>query len=252
MKKRTHFILLVSAILFLLLAALAIWLGLGQHRIASKTMSPAESEAEAMLQTLHDMTAEASADLASSTEVQDETDPAESEALTAAQISDELRIWVGDSRTLGMEQALEGSTPDIFIGAAGEGYDWFAADGLPQLLSTMKTYPSAPVIFNLGVNDYDNLSRYLALYQSLLEEHPTTRFYFLSVNPIDPARCQNITNEEISDFNTHLRELSGGTYIDSYTWMRANDVRTKDGIHYEEDDYRSLYKYVITQISSLS
>ncbi|MFR3321316.1 MAG: hypothetical protein ACLTSZ_09500 [Lachnospiraceae bacterium] len=65
---------------------------------------------------------------------------------------DELRIWVGDSRTLGMEQALDGATPDVFIGAAGEGYDWFAADGLPQLLSAMKAHPLSPIIFNLGVN----------------------------------------------------------------------------------------------------
>ena len=252
MKKSTHFILLVSAILFLLLAALAIWLGLGQHRIASKTVSPAESEAEVVLQTLHDMTAAQEADPASATAEADETGSTEIETAAAAGTMDELRIWVGDSRTLGMERALAGSTPDIFLGAAGEGYDWFASDGLPQLLSAIKAHPDAPVIFNLGVNDYDNLSRYIALYESLLKEHPTTRFYFLSVNPIDPERCQNITNEEISDFNAHLQALSGGTYIDSYTWMRANDVQTKDGIHYEEDDYRALYKYVITQISSLS
>ena len=46
MKKNTHFILFAAGILFLLLAALAIWLGLGQHRMTSKTVSPAESEAD--------------------------------------------------------------------------------------------------------------------------------------------------------------------------------------------------------------
>ncbi|MFR3321315.1 MAG: hypothetical protein ACLTSZ_09495 [Lachnospiraceae bacterium] len=49
MKKNTHFILFAAGILFLLLAALAIWLGLGQHRMTSKTVSPAESEADAVL-----------------------------------------------------------------------------------------------------------------------------------------------------------------------------------------------------------
>ena len=246
MKKNTHFILFAAGILFLLLAALAIWLGLGQHRMTSKTVSPAESEADAVLQALQDMTAEQPAASASATEMQSET------AHTEPKATDELRIWVGDSRTLGMERALDGSTPDVFIGAAGEGYDWFAADGLPQLLSAMKAHPLSPVIFNLGVNDYDNLSRYLALYQSLQKEHPAARFYFLSVNPIDPARCQNITNEEISDFNAQLQELAGDMYIDSYTWMRANDIQTKDGIHYEEDDYRALYKYVKTQIEAFT
>ena len=189
MKKNTHFILFAAGILFLLLAALAIWLGLGQHRMTSKPVSPAESEADALLQTLQDMTAEQTAAPTSATEAQSEA------AQTEAKATDELRIWVGDSRTLGMERALDGSTSDVFIGAAGEGYDWFASDGLPQLLSAMKAHPLSPVIFNLGVNDYDNLSRYLTLYRSLQKEHPAARFYFLSVNPIDPARCQNITNE---------------------------------------------------------
>lgn len=96
MKKNTHFILFAAGILFLLLAALAIWLGLGQHRMTSKTVSPAESEADAVLQALQDMTAEQPAASASATEIQSET------AHTEPKATDELRIWVGDSRTLGM------------------------------------------------------------------------------------------------------------------------------------------------------
>ena len=204
--KKTHILFFCSRHSFLLLAALAIWLGLGQHRMTSKTVSPQSPKRTLYLQALQDMTAEQTAASASATEMQSETAHTESKA------TDELRIWVGDSRTLGMEQALDGATPDVFIGAAGEGYDWFAADGLPQLLSAMKAHPLSPVIFNLGVNDYDNLSRYLALYRSLQKEHPAARFYFLSVNPIDPARCQNITNEEISDL-THSCRSSWAIYI---------------------------------------
>lgn len=118
------------------------------------------------------MTAEQTASSASATEIQSETAHTEPKAM------DELRIWVGDSRTLGMEQALDGATPDVFIGAAGEGYDWFAADGLPQLLSAMKAHPLSPIIFNLGVNDYDNLSRYLALYRSLQKSTLLPGFIF--------------------------------------------------------------------------
>lgn len=240
MKKNTSFILILSAALLILLAALAIWLRCSPDLTASRTISPAECEAESVLQTLkartenHPDTAEASSE--------SESDAAPPEAAEA------VRIWVGDSRTLGMERALGDDTSDRFIGAAGEGYDWFASDGLPQLQRVLEQFPSAPVIFNLGVNDYDNLSRYLELYQTLIDAYPGTSFYFLSVNPVDPARCQNITNEEISDFNAHLKLLAADRYIDSYTWMLANDVQTKDGIHYSEEDYRALYKYVITQL----
>ena len=156
-------------------------------------------------------------------------------------------IWVGDSRTVGMQRAMKNE--DCYIGASGEGYYWFSAEGLPLMKKAIGQHPDAPVIFNLGVNDYENLDLYLALYRSLFAEYPDTHFYFLSVNPIDPKRCSAITNEEISDFNTHLKELSPDTYLDSYTWMIQNGIETIDGIHYSEEDYRALYEFTQSQLS---
>lgn len=183
-----------------------------------------------------------------------ENDPAEKDAgdasteLTAAErLGGPSVIWVGDSRTLGMQNAVDSN--DLFIAAAGEGYDWFVADGLPQLKDALRVNPDLPVVFNLGVNDYDNMDLYLDLYVSLTEEYPDTCFYFLSINPIDPEICHNITNEEISDFNSHLCSLFPDTYLDSYTPIMANEITPIDGIHYSKEDYRFIYKYVSGQIA---
>ena len=115
----------------------------------------------------------------------------------------------------------------------------------------VQQHPDAPVIFNLGVNDYENLDLYLDLYRSIFDDYPDTRFYFLSVNPIDPERCSEITNEEITDFNEHMKALFPDTYIDSYTWMLANEIETIDGIHYSEEDYRALHAFTLSQLSLL-
>lgn len=171
-----------------------------------------------------------------------ETQPEE----TAEDSSELFVIWVGDSRTLGMQNALKNE--DLYIAAAGEGYNWFVDSGLEELRNAIRTYPDAPVVFNLGVNDYDNMDNYMDLYVSLLEEYPDTHFYFLAVYPIDPEICHNITNEEIADFNQHLLRLFPDTYLDSYSLIRAGEILPIDGIHYSKDDYRFIYEYAIKQI----
>jgi lysophospholipase L1-like esterase len=139
---------------------------------------------------------------------------------------------------------------DCYIAAAGEGYEWLSASGLPLLYDAIAAYPDSPVIFNFGVNDYDNMALYLALYQSLVQDYPDTRFYFLSVNPIEPTLCHNITNEEIADFNQHLKDLFPDTYIDSFTYLMVNQAVTIDGIHYSSEDYRKIYEFATAQIAA--
>lgn len=176
----------------------------------------------------------------------------ETEAPVSARISEPAAdslpfIWVGDSRTIGMQNAMDNE--DCYIGAAGEGYHWFKETGLSLLQETMKDYPQSPVIFNFGVNDYDNLALYLSLYKEIVSEYPDTHFYFLSVNPIEPTICKNITNEEICDFNAHLKADYPDTYLDSYTYLMVNEVATIDGIHYSEEGYRQIYEYATEQIN---
>ena len=140
---------------------------------------------------------------------------------------------------------------DVYIGASGEGYDWLSANGLPLLKKAIKDYPEAPVVFNFGVNDYDNMENYLTLYTSLLDKYKDTHFYFLSVNPIDPDICKNITNEEITDFNNHLKNTFGSAYIDSYSYLLMKEAGTIDGVHYSGDNYRLIHTFAAEEIAKL-
>lgn len=239
MKKNTIAGILLAAAAIIVLAVLAVYLTV-QHRDAlfPAGNTPAESEAEAVLIALHE--SETEAPLHSGAD-------GDASADDSSDLPELFVIWVGDSRTIGMRDAVKND--DIYIGASGEGYDWLSEVGLPQVEDAIETYPDAPVVFNFGVNDYDNMENYLALYESLLEEYPDTHFYFLAVNPIDPVVCKNITNEEIADFNSHLRDSFGDdAYIDSYTYLLMNEAVTVDGIHYSKEDYQAVYEFAVKSI----
>ena len=246
MKKGTVIGIIFAVLALVGLGALSLYLAL-QYResLLLSSRSTTESEADAVLASLSD----------SSSQTENATEPATDEYIPESEVGSEdpvfshdsiFLIWAGDSRTLGMRDALQND--DLYIGASGEGYDWLSETGLPQLKAAIQQYPDAPVVFNFGVNDYDNMERYLALYESLPQEFPDTHFYYLSVNPIEPTLCQNITNEEIRDFNEHLKAAFPDTYIDSFTNLMINEATTIDGIHYSKEDYRAIYEFAVQQI----
>lgn len=235
MKKGTVFGILFAVISIIALGALAVYLTLNfRMETFFATSDRIESEADAAMQALYE----------SQTEKTTEAPQTEK----AAKPSHDPVIWVGDSRTLGMRDALEDTGADVFIGASGEGYEWLKETGLPELKEAITNLPDAPVVINFGVNDYDNLSNYMALYQELTAEYADTDFYFLSVNPIEPTLCKNITNEEIADFNAHLKAEYPDTYIDSFTILMIDQTVPFDGIHYSEDDYKKIYEFALGRI----
>lgn len=240
MRKETLFSLAAALLVFTGLAGLTAYLVLNYNEATlNPKQAQLESEADAALTALQE-----SVDAAS-----EDSSPARQGNQLVYKAPERFLIWVGDSRTVGMHDAMQND--NLYIAAAGEGYSWFASDGLPELREALADYPDTPVIINLGVNDCDNLANYLALYQQLVADYPDTPFYFLSVNPIDPDADLYLTNEEIADFNAHLKAAYPSAYIDSFTWIFAEDIRTFDGIHYTEDAYRALYKYVVTQLETL-
>lgn len=246
MKKEMISGLAAATLLLLLLTGLAAYLHFSGSRSSLAPDSRlAESEADAVLESLHASTKESNMD--------PERGLSQSAAKgsgTNVQSAPQLLIWVGDSRTVGMQNAMKND--DLYIAAAGEGFRWFEETGCSELEAAISNHPDTPVILNLGVNDYDNLERYLACYQKLVEAYPQTPFYFLSVNPIDPELCLSITNEEIAGFNAQLKAAFPEQYIDSFTWMRVQEILPFDGIHYTKEDYRSLHEYVTERLAKMN
>lgn len=223
MKKQTYLCIAAIMAAFLILGAVAVFLTLNfGDGLFSDTKAQSDAESEFHFETE-----------ARSTE-------------PSADSRDHFLIWVGDSRTVGMRDAVRDEC--VYIGASGEGYNWFTYSGEAQMEAAILEEPDAPVVFNLGVNDYENIDLYIKEYQRLTEKFPDTVFYFLSVNPIDPALCQNITNEQIADFNSRLKESFPDTYIDSFTYLMANEIVPFDGVHYSEDAYQMLHDFVVNEL----
>ncbi|MCR1842696.1 SGNH/GDSL hydrolase family protein [Murimonas intestini] len=162
-------------------------------------------------------------------------------------------IFVGDSRTVGMQEAVKSFYPEdrcMFDAKSGEGYVWFRDTGMAQLESFISEAPDCPVILNLGVNDYKNINEYIELYQELFSSHPDTDFYIMSVNPVMDELCPAISNKIICDFNDKMKESFPDRYLDCYTYLLSTSLETMDGLHYTENTYIAIHDYVVGKLGA--
>lgn len=170
-------------------------------------------------------------------------------------------IFVGDSRTIGMQNALKKLLPEddcIFVGKVGEGCAWFLAEGQSEMADAIAAYPDAPVVLNFGVNDPDQIGQYLDAYRSMLESFPDTDFRFLSVNPVQKGRMiengiseealQLVTTANITRLNQAIQEAFPDRYLDSSTMLKTTGFETVDGLHYDRQTYLKIHRFVIGQL----
>ena len=156
-------------------------------------------------------------------------------------------IFVGDSRTIGMRDAVNDNC--TYIGKEGEGYEWFSGEGIEELDAVLAGTSGQTVIFNFGVNDPANISLYIDLYQSLKETYPGTAFYYLSVNPLVDNEGFNTTNEMISLFNATMQSAFPDTYLDCNSYLNSTGFETVDGLHYTDESYRAIHNFVVDKLA---
>lgn len=255
MKKGTFIGLLLAILSLAALGGLAFWLTVTMQPVLSPNGPSAAllMKADPVIVIYDEEQAKKDAEKAKQTEaakIRDVKCEVHEEETEAAASDAPNYIWVGDSRTVSMGKAMHNT--DIYIGESGEGYYWLNETGLPLIIEAIASYPDLPVIFNFGVNDDENLPNYLTLYRALEEQYPDTDFYYLSVNPIEPTLCTNISNEEISAFNQALKAEYPDAYIDSFTFLMVNETVTIDGIHYSEEDSRAIYDFTISQLRRMT
>ena len=156
-------------------------------------------------------------------------------------------LFVGDSRTLGMKDAVsDGCT---YIGAEGEGYEWFSTDGVLALADVLGSNPAQTVVLNLGVNDPENINIYIDLYKDLMNDYSSSKFYVLAVNPLDDDADFNTTNEMIELFNATMKSSFTDEYLDSYSYIVSNGFETVDGLHYTDATYQKIHQFVVDKLS---
>lgn len=164
-------------------------------------------------------------------------------------------LFVGDSRMVGMEAAMNASeqtTDTKYIARVGMGYYWLNSTAGTELKKQLQARPNLKVVFALGVNDLGNINSYVAYYKQLMREFPDTKFYFFSVNPVNEAKeaqyGYRVKNTQIEAFNQVLSREMGSRYVDSYTYLKTNGFSTVDGLHYTTATYRKLRSYIVTHL----
>ena len=161
----------------------------------------------------------------------------------------EKKIFIGDSRTVDIMNAVQNQADAVWSCKVSMGYDWMVKEGIPAVEDQIEN--NTAVIILLGVNDVYNISNYISYINQKAAEWAAigAKTYFVSVGPVvsDPY----VTNVEIEAFNTSLQNsLSGVTYIDIYTYLTTNGFTTADGLHYTDDVSLSIYNYIVDNLQA--
>lgn len=171
-------------------------------------------------------------------------------------------IWSGDSRTLGLRDALKKADrldDDLFTGKVGEGVRWFREEGMGELSDLIRDYPGVPVVLNFGVNDPQLIDEYVVAYWDVIRANPDTSIYILSVNPLDEefligegqvneAVFDTVNSLNVARMNVKLKEEFGSRYIDTASWLKSDGFDTVDGLHYTTRTYLRIHDYVVKEL----
>lgn len=158
-------------------------------------------------------------------------------------------LFSGDSRTVGISLSIGTDHPEtFFIAKVGIGYQWMKDHAWSQIKRYLDSNPNMKVVFLYGVNDISNINNYIKKYKELEGEYDKNRIWYVSVNPIKGQ--QNVTNEQIQEFNKKLKEHAGSRYIDTYNMLIKDGFESSDGLHYDNDTNTKIYNFIINTINN--
>ena len=159
-------------------------------------------------------------------------------------------VFVGDSRFVGMKNAIKGRVDgDVeFVAKVGEGLAWFK-----KIAPDLYKKKGKIIVFNFGVNDLHNASKYVDFYNSMPKDFmENNTLVFMTVNPVNEAKEAEhgfkVKNTDIEKFNSKMKAgLDKGHFqiIDSNTYMQLNNYQTTDGLHYFNDTYRMIFEFAV-------
>ena len=176
------------------------------------------------------------------------------------------RIWIGDSRMVGMQRVMQGTSPlDVFIAKGATYFEWFRDTAVPEMKRYLSDGEAWNVIIEMGVNDCANntkgwsaftVSDYIALINRLTNEYPKVRFYFMSVGRT-VGNYQGTTvirkhqlNPEINDFNARIQNDCYAIYLAVGEYIYKNALTYADGVHYTAATNRAIYDYVVSRLNT--
>lgn len=173
--------------------------------------------------------------------------------------------FVGDSRTVGMYEAVAGKESGdqvlavddsgyAWAGKVGEGLYWMKSTGVPFVEGAIA--PGVAVVILSGVNDIDPEVSMAQEYLDYLNGKAAdwtangAEVYYVSVNPVD-GTAGNVTNEAVELWNRTIRDgLSMKiTYLDTYHDL-GDEFHFQDSLHYQDDTYRAIYQDILDLVQN--
>lgn len=161
-------------------------------------------------------------------------------------------IFVGDSRTEGMRDAIGENDKTKFICKSSMGLSWLKGTAYKQLKELCDKYPDYYVVFNFGINDL-GVDSYISYYKDTISKNIKNKIVHMSINPIDESKAKKnryeVTTAEIESFNKKYKEYAGNSYLDTYTYLKSNGFNATDGIHYDDNTYKKIYNKTVDFIN---
>jgi hypothetical protein len=160
-------------------------------------------------------------------------------------------ILIGDSRFVGMNEAasVEDKENHIWMVAkVGQGLPWFKSTALKsvdKIKSRNTAITSWKYVICLGVNDLSDIDGYIEEYESLVEDDSSVKLTMVSVNPVQNR--PDITNKDVQKFNDKLIDAcdeNDWKYIDTYDELIKKGYKTTDGLHYDDDTYKLIWRLI--------
>ena len=168
-------------------------------------------------------------------------------------------IFLGDSRTVGIELIGKNDPGVYFVCKGGMGYHWFintAIDEVNKLLNE----DGYTIFFNLGINgtvktssiDMTQAAGYVSKIKELANgAWSKHKIVIVSLFPVDDAHNKYQLNDAGAViFNKYMKEQLGNysnniSYCDAYNGITDKSAfNTGDGLHFAPAGYKIIYNYV--------
>lgn len=164
-------------------------------------------------------------------------------------------VICGDSRVVGLassdgvvinDNSVNGYNSDssiYYLAEVGKGYDWLESN--LYILDNICT-ENTVLYIALGINDLDNIDKYINLYSGLSERLNNATIVVAEVGAVDEEKeykyGYNIDQFSIDSFNVRLLDGSNYSVIDF--WQGNESEYTTDGIHYSNEEYNKTLDYL--------
>lgn len=169
-------------------------------------------------------------------------------------------VFIGDSRTVGMQLAVEEeeglSSQFTWICKQSESHSWVEESTQWNQLSSLPNRGNTIVVYLMGVNNLNATENIRVL--NKIADLGFKDVYFGEVLPVNPSKYPpgsgySVTNDSINKFNKAVSESTDKKYrvLSLNSSVSAVDGAS-DGLHYNNVSYRKVFELILNQLGITS